>query len=138
MVACLLQLKVATDPRYAKDGYGTKCNFYVMDFMHVMGYPIRSMRAHEYIDSWRKGEQPMIAQLTLKNAVEWANAGHPTIACLQSTPPAHVMVVLPQDAILDPAELLISQAGVVNFYGRQMKYGVGSKRAPDVEYYGAL
>lgn len=135
-VKALLQLPLS-DPRYAKDEWGTKCNYYGHDCLHVMGYAVPFMRAHEYIKWLRAGPKPF-QRMVLHDIVENANMGCPSLAMYPTpTPPAHMMVVLPQEMPTDAGELLIAQAGKVNFYGRQMKYAVGSASVGKVEYYGA-
>lgn len=134
-VRALLQLPVV-DPRYAKDKYGTKCNFLGHDVMHVMGYPVDWMVANQYLKWMRLGGSPF-SRMVIQDAIHNANLGCPTFGMLYEEPHGHMTVVLPQSETTDPAEVLIAQAGAVNFYGRQMRYGVPRAQCAAVEWYGA-
>lgn len=137
-VKAVLQLPVS-DARYARDEYGTKCNFYVHDVLHVMGYPVPFMRAREYIDNWRSASKYM-QRMVIQDAILNAACGCPTIAALRVTPDdksSHVMVVLPQPATTSPGDLLIANVGASNFYGRTMRWAIAAKDLAQVEFYGA-
>lgn len=136
-VQTLLQLPVS-DRRYARDGYGTKCNYYVHDVLHVMGYPVAFMLARDYIRMWRlTGSflQPMVLQDAIMNA----NLGCPTIFTLLEPEHehSHVGIVLPQPSTGDIAQLQVTNVGVSNFYGRSLVWAVSRTDLPRVEFFGA-
>lgn len=135
-VKALHQLPV-TDMRYLPDQYGTKCNFLVHDVQHVMGYPVQYRLARQYIDDWNMSGSPII-KMVIQDAITNANLGCPTFFGLREPDDkhSHVGVVLPQNPTIDAAEVLVMQAGRVNFYGRQLKYAVSSARCADVQWFG--
>lgn len=136
-VQSLLQLPVS-DARYARDDNGTKCNYYVHDVLHVMGYPVLFQLARDYIKAWRKGEMAM-QQMVIQDAVMSANMGCPTVFGLLEPDHkhSHVGVVLPQAPTVIPADLLVSNVGVSIFYGRSMRWAIPSQSLSLVEFFGA-
>lgn len=135
-VTHVLQLDVH-DGRYAKDEYGTKCNFYVHDVLHVMGYPVEYRLARQYLDDWRASSymQPMV----IEDAIHNANIGCPTVFGIREPDGlhSHVGVVLPQDPYSTLADLLVANVGASNFYGRPLRWAVAKARLLDVQLWGA-
>lgn len=136
-IQAVLQLPVR-DPRYAKDQWGTKCNYFVHDFMHVMDYPVTFMLAKEYIDRWRLGEMSML-RMVLEDAITNANMGCPTVGGLREPDGhhSHVFVVLPQPATIKIHDLIIANVGVSNFYGRTLAWAIRKEDLDRVELFGA-
>lgn len=136
-IQAVLQLPVK-DPRYARDQWGTKCNYFVHDFLHVMGYPVTFMLAKEYIDRWRVGEMSMV-RMVLEDVITNANLGCPTVGGLREPDGqhSHVFVVLPQPATVKLHDLLIANVGVTNFYGRSLAWAIQGKDLDRVELFGA-
>lgn len=137
-VSHILQLDVR-DRRYARDEYGTKCNFYTMDVLHVMGYPVPlNQRAKALIMSWRAGQGPVMP-MVIQDAVKNAQLGCPTVFGLEDPDSEtwHVGVILPQGMPVTIGDLLVSNVGAINFYGRQLRYAVPRNRLGQVECFGA-
>lgn len=138
-VAAILQLPVS-DPRYQRDPeppHATKCNFFTVDVLHVMGYPVGWMRAKGLIKLWRLNGGPL-QKMVIQDAVSNANLGCPTVFGLEEPGETwHVGVVLPQVATVNPADLLVANVGATNFYGRQLKYAVRKEDLSRVEFFGA-
>lgn len=137
-VRTLLQLPVS-DPRYAVDVHGTKCNFYVHDVLHVMGYPVAFMLAHDYIKLWRLAGGPL-QPMGHHDAIANANLGCPTVFALLEPDDkhSHVGIVLPQTPPAVLADTLVSNVGSSVFYGRSMRWAIGAKDLARVEFFGAL
>lgn len=136
-VRMVLQLPLV-DPRYARDAEGvkgTRCNILAEDVLELMGVNAPRKLANDHIMDWRKGVSGA-QKMGIIDAVSNANQGCPTIAGLVEQGHGHLMVVLPQPETTDMASLIIAQAGAVNFYGRQMAYGVKRADCPQVELFG--
>lgn len=136
-VQALLQLNVK-ERRYATDEYGTKCNFYVHDVLHVMGYPVPFMLARDYIKFWRKAEGP-VKPMVFQDALINASCGCPTVFGLlePDNQHSHVGVVLPQRTAVKLGDLIVANVGASNFYGRSLRWAVALKDLPRVEFFGA-
>lgn len=135
-VAAVLQLPVS-DNRYQRDEFGTKCNFFGVDVLHVMGYPVAHMRAKGLIRLWRLAGGPII-RMVIQDALSNANLGCPTLFGLEEPGETwHVGVVLPQPPTLKVEDLMVANVGARNFYGRQLKYAVQADDLKRVEFFGA-
>lgn len=132
----LLQLPVV-DPRYQRDQYGTKCNFYVRDCLRVLGYELPPMLANDMVKEFsqsRHGFQPS----SLLEAINNANQGRPTVAGRRDMPHGHVVMVLPHPEFNGHREdVLVAQAGAINFYGRQLTYSWPRHMLKYVEFFTA-
>lgn len=136
-VKVLLQLPVV-DPRYQRDKFGTKCNFFVRDFLLLMGIELPHALATQHIKSWSLPGSPL-QPMVIQDAVSNANWGSPTVfGLLEETGHSHVGVVLPQTPVNSPSELLIANVGASNFYGKTLPYAVPKAKLSLVRYFGAV
>lgn len=143
LVKLILQL-VLTDPRYQIDRFGTKCNFFVHDFVWVMGYKWPHLVANSIaanLDKLPVVHHPEFGawqRMVWQDAVKNANLGCPTIGYLESPQGhGHVVVVLPQVPPTNAGDVLIAQAGKSNFYGRQLRWAWKELDIPRVKFAGA-
>lgn len=138
-VKTLLQLPLR-DPRYRKDQYGTWCNLYVHDGLRLLDILSERALAYDLIERWRRPHnQDSMVKMVLQDAIKNASLGCPTVGALQEPKDehSHVFFVLPQPATTRPWEVLIAQAGLTNFWGRQLVYAVPTNKVARVEWFGA-
>lgn len=136
-VKTLLQLPL-TDQRYQIDQYGTKCNFYVRDCLVLMGYQLLPHElANDMVRLATAGEYSVFVPMSLEVAVNHANQGCPTWAGLEAKGHGHVVMVLPQPATTNPADVAIAQAGRKNFWGWKMKHAWTQGDLLRVKFFGA-
>jgi hypothetical protein len=134
-VKTILQLPI-DDPRYIRDQYGTKCNFFVRDVLRLMGVILPPLTADSMIRDFQAGKygfQKMLIQDALTNA--WL--GSPTVAGLPELPHGHVVMVLPTPATIDRKQVMVAQAGATNFFGKPMTYSWPVHQLQFVEFFGA-
>jgi hypothetical protein len=134
-VKAILSLPV-DDPRYIRDIHGTKCNFFVRDVLELLGIHTPPLLANDLLADMREGKygfQKMLIQDALINAA----AGCPTVAGLEDHPHGHVVMVLPTATTILRHDVMVAQAGAVNFYGKPMAYSWARPQLAEVAFFGA-
>lgn len=137
-----------TDPRYAIDKYGTKCNFYLRDCILLMGYILPHEVANRLVALADAGDLAPFQPMVFQDAVQNAHLGCPTWAGLEAPGHGHVAMVLPQpqghqlyttgpERSPLPGNLLIAQAGRRNLWAARMALAWSTTDLSRVKFYGA-